>query len=200
MVSIARLTMLCLASSLILLAAERPGSWSGDYPPCNRHSELTKNGHMTLGVRFLTSDRETRDAFARALDFWATVLDMVWREENSTNCSMQIVDGESNLFKPGEVARSQFPDRREFQGWIAFNPKALLTPEEKYSIAVHEVGHMLGLPHNPSAWSVMYYLSLDGLLLLDAADLGALSAHHKLRVAREKPQIVVGAGSPGVTW
>jgi hypothetical protein len=183
-----RLTVLWLLGGVA--AAELPGDWTGNYPRCDRHGELTNNEHMKLGVRFYTSAPEVRAAFVRAMDFWATVLDMEWYEENSTHCAIQIVDGGDNLFKSAQVARSQFPWRPRFQGWIAFNPKPVLTPSERYTIAVHEVGHMLGLPHNPSARSVMYYLSLDGVLLLDSADLAALSARHKLRVAPDKPHIV----------
>jgi hypothetical protein len=180
----------------MLCAGSRPGDWSGPYPPCDRHSELTKKDHMDLGVRFYTSDPELRAAIAQAMDFWAAVLDLSWHEEDSRNCAMQVVDGHGGLFKPAEVARSQFPGRRTFQGWIAFNPKAELTLSEKYSIAVHEVGHVLGLPHNPSARSVMYYLRLDGLLLVDAADLAMLSARHRLRGSSDTPRVVPASSAP----
>jgi hypothetical protein len=63
----------------------------------------------------------------------------------------------------------------------------VLTAGERYTIAVHELGHLLGLPHNPSAKSVMYYLNLDGLILLDTVDLAELCARHKLRVDPGKP-------------
>jgi predicted Zn-dependent protease len=52
-----------------------------------------------------------------------------------------------------------------------------------YLTAVHEIGHMLGLKHNPSARSVMYYLDLDGSEVLDTRDLAALASHHKLRLS-----------------
>lgn len=199
-----QLTLLWLVGGF---AADRPGDWSGTYPPCDRHGEISSKEHMRLGVRFYTSAPEMRVAFVRAMEFWASVLDMEWYEENSTNCAIQIVDGGDNLFKSAEVAKSQFPGWQTFQGWIAFNPKPVLTPVERYTIAVHEVGHMLGLPHNPSAKSVMYYLSLDGLLLLDTDDLAVLAARHKLRVAPDKPRIVScsgysrcsGQGSPSTT-
>src|SRR4051794_7580228 len=139
-----RLAVLCLVLCSVVCARNRPGDWSGPYPPCDRHRELTKKERMNLGVRFYTSDPELRAAFAQAMDFWAAVLDLTWYEEDSRNCAMQVVDGHGGLFKPAEIARSQFPGRRTFQGWIAFNPKAELTLGEKYSVAVHEVGHMLG--------------------------------------------------------
>jgi hypothetical protein len=52
-----------------------------------------------------------------------------------------------------------------------------------YRIAVDEIGHMLGLRHNPDIRSLMYSLDLDCSDLLDADDLAALAAHHKLRIA-----------------
>jgi hypothetical protein len=45
--------------------------------------------------------------------------------------------------------------------------------------SVHEIGHLPGLPHNPSGSSVMFYLELDDAVLLDAADLDA-----RWRIAR----------------
>jgi hypothetical protein len=138
---------------------------------------------MHLGVRFSTTDRELVEAFSRALDFWVTVLDMDWHLADSGNCSIHIVAGPAAMFKPAEVARAQFPDRPAFQGLIAINTKARLSREEQYTVAVHELGHLLGLKHSSSANSVMYFLCFDGPVRLDPADLAALAARHKLRVS-----------------
>ena len=78
-------------------------------------------------------------------------------------------------------ARSQFPDRPGFEGWIALNPRLKLTKQEMFLDSVHEIGHLLGLPHNSSELSVMYAFELDKAAALDAADLDALAARHKLR-------------------
>ena len=99
---------------------------------------------------------------------------------------MELSDGARDLFEPNPnnmVARSQFPDRRHFQGWIVFNPAVTLTPAESYRISVHEIGHMLGLKHNPNTRSLMYDLDLECSVELDAADLASLRAHHKLRIS-----------------
>lgn len=193
----ARLITLVMVSGLAAWPGELPGGWSGDHSPCDRHQEVLKREHMNLGVRFSTADAGLAADFARAMDFWAAILDMEWHEEDSRDCSIQIVDGEPGLFPSAEVARAQFPGRPAFQGWIAFNPKKDLPRSERYLVAVHELGHLLGLAHNPSARSVMYYLCLEGAVLLDAADLAALAAHHRLRAGRpDKALIVAASGRP----
>ena len=50
-----------------------------------------------------------------------------------------------------------------------------------FVISVHEISHLLGLPHNPSGSSVMFFLDLDDSVPLDAADLAALASRHKMR-------------------
>src|SRR5690348_7315145 len=80
-----RLAVLGLICGSVLSAGDRPGDWTGDYPPCALRGEISKSGHLNLGIRFNTSVPEVRTAFVRAMDFWTTVLDMDWHEENSTN-------------------------------------------------------------------------------------------------------------------
>jgi Matrixin len=192
-----RLLMLCLVLGSTMRAGERPGDWHGNYAPCHRHRELQKQERMSLGVRISTTNPVLAAQFLRAMDFWAGILDMDWYEEDTPDCSIQLVDGGPDLFKETlQAARAQFPDQPAFQGWIAFNPKMDLTDSELYLTSVHELGHMLGLPHNPSAWSVMFYLSLDASVSLDTADLASLAARHKLRVAKlDKPLAVTGTPS-----
>lgn len=165
--------------------AEPLANWTANYPSCGRHAELLKRGPMNLGVRLATSNPMLAQQFKSALDFWATVLDLNWHEDSSENCSIELVDGQRDLFEPepeNMAARSQFPDRRGFQGWIVFNPAVPLNRTELYRISVHEIGHMLGLRHNPNALSLMYGLDLDCSQSLDALDLATLAAHHKLRI------------------
>jgi hypothetical protein len=178
--------MLFLWAAFAIRASERPGDWTGNYLPCDGHAELLKRQPMNLGVRFSTSNRKLAVEFARAMDFWATVLDMDWREEDSRDCALQIVDGYPGLFKRAEVARAQFPGTLSFQGWIAFNTKVSLSASELFSMAVHEVGHVLGLQHSTNPSSAMYFVSLDRTAFLDRADLAALASHHRLR-ARVTP-------------
>jgi hypothetical protein len=169
-----------------LLAAEPLANWSADYPQCSHRSELLKHGPLKVGVRFNTANPVLAKQFRLAMDFWASVLDLEWHEDSTDTCAMELSDGARALFEPtpdNMVARSQFPDRRDFQGWIVFNPAVTLTPAESYRISVHEIGHMLGLKHSANTRSVMYDLDLECSQELDAADMASLRAHHKLRVS-----------------
>ncbi len=146
---------------------------------------MLKHGPRSVGGRRATSNPVLAEQFKSALNFWATILDLDWHEDDSGNCSMELVDGQRDLFEPepeNMAARSQFPDRRGFQGWIVFNPAVILNRTELYRISVHEIGHMLGLRHSPNTLSLMYGLDLDCSESLDALDLASLAAHHKLRI------------------
>lgn len=162
-------------------AAPQP-NWSGKYAPCERHAELLSRGHVDLGVRISSANPVLGRAFLRAMDFWSEVLDIDWHEVNSDECAVELVDGQKSLFDtPGVAARAQMPDRAAFQGWVAFNPASKLTEQQMFAISVHEIGHLLGLPHSSNGESVMYFFTLDESVWLDSGDLCALAAKHKLR-------------------
>jgi hypothetical protein len=70
---------------------------------------------------------------------------------------------------------------------------------EIYAAAVHEFGHMLGLKHNASSHSIMYFLDVDGTEVLDGEDILELSKRHELRPAiSEKCFLPIQAGSTEV--
>jgi hypothetical protein len=174
--------------------AETQANWSANRPPCNRHSELLKRGHMDLGVRVATTNPLLAEQFRRAMDSWAKILDLDWHEDDTENCSIQLFDGDPELFQPVVVAaRSQLPDRNDFQGWIAFNPAQTLNENDLYRISMHEIGHMLGLQHSSNAMSLMYFLDLEGLEWLDPTDLAALARRHKLRLSTVDNAVAIGA-------
>jgi len=188
--------VICLLWPLFVETAALPGSWGGDYGPCDRHDELLKTGRLRLRVRFSISDPQLTRAFTRALDFWATVLDMEWRSEDGRECSIHVFTGDARLFPAAETARAQFPDGSAFQGWVAFNPKIVLSEDEQYLVSVHELGHIFGLPHNPSARSIMFFLAVPRPFWLNAADVEALAARHKLRSERVKSPVLVPTSEP----
>jgi hypothetical protein len=190
-----RVIPLWLLVCLSVAEGQTLANWSANYPPCNRHAELLKQSHMNLGVRVATTNAFLAEQFGRAMDSWAKILDLDWHEDDTESCSIQLVDGASELFLPAStVARSHLPGRLGFQGWVAFNPAHTLTGTELYRISLHEIGHMLGLQHSSNASSVMYFLDLDGLELLDPADLASLAEHHKLRIAALDKPVAMGAG------
>jgi hypothetical protein len=138
---------------------------------------------LDLPVRISTSNAELARQFENAMGFWQRVLDLEWYKVDSEGCAIQLVDGAPSLFDFCSClsARSQLPDRPAFQGWIAFNPLLKLTKHEMFLDSVHEIGHLLGLPHNPDSSSVMFAFELDKAATLSAVDLDNLAARHQLR-------------------
>ncbi len=189
-----RLALLCLVTAAAIFPGEPGRNWTANYSGCDQHSELLKKTHLNLGVRFSTSNLQLMAEFARALDFWAGILDMEWHEDDSRGCAIDIIDGPPDLFIPVQlVARGQLPDRSGFQGIIAFNPDSNLTSTEQFYTAVHELGHLLGLPHNPSASSILYYLEVDEPFVLDTVDLKTLADRHRLRIHHSGRPLIVTA-------
>ncbi len=74
-----------------------------------------------------------------------------------------------------------------------FNVAQTLGETDLYRISVHEIGYMLGLQHNSSVGSVMYFFDLDGPECLDPVDLAALAERHKLRIATLGTAVSIGA-------
>jgi hypothetical protein len=161
-----------------------PANWTGKYAPCERHDDLLSHDHLDLAVRISTANRVLAEQFENALDFWSGILDLDWHEVGATDeCSMQLVDGTPSLFNwcVCMSARSQLPDREDFQGWIAFNPRFKLSKDTMFLDSVHEIGHVLGLAHNPDESSIMSTFGDEKSAWLDAADLDELAIRHTLR-------------------
>jgi hypothetical protein len=182
-VKVPALFFILLAMSGMGIAEASPANWEGRYAPCSRHADLLSREHVDLAVRFSTSNSMLAQQFAKAMDFWREVLDLDWHEVDSDDCAIQLVDGSPALFNfcACMSARSQLPDRPAFQGWIAFNPRFELTKHEMFLDSVHEIGHLLGLPHNADDSSVMFSFGVEKPVSLDATDLDILSTRHLLR-------------------
>lgn len=162
-------------------------NWVGPYRPCLNSAELKTTEHMSIGVRYDVSNRVVIQQFQQAFKFWTTLLDADFHQEQSTSCAIAVVDGTTAVLTSSAiVARAQLPDRSNFQGWIAVDPKATkyLSDDEAIAIWIHEIGHLFGLKHNASSMSVMYALDVDGSSKLDSQDLRAISLTHALRPIR----------------
>jgi hypothetical protein len=179
--------------ALASLPTAIPANWTGKYAPCERHDDLLRHAHLDLAVRISTTNTVLAEQFENALDFWSGILDLDWHEVGATDeCSMQLVDGTPSVFNwcTCMSARSQLPDREDFQGWIAFNPRYKLSKDAMFLDSVHEIGHVLGLAHNPDESSIMFSFGLDERSArLDSADLDELALRHTLRRG------IMGAGS-----
>ena len=174
---------LTLLALFALPALTQQANWTGPYQPCLNSAELKKTGHMRIGVRYDISDRFVTQQFHQAFDFWSRLLDAEFYDEQSPSCAIAVVEGSKALLKETNVvARAQFPDRPKFHGWVAVDSKAsaYLSDSEAVAIWIHEIGHLLGLRHNPSAASLMFYI-VYATNELDSADLRALASLHSFR-------------------
>jgi Matrixin len=164
-------------------------SSSAPHPICKQHAELLKRDHIRIGARIDTANPVLAKQFRRALNFWTTVIDLNWYEDNSDACSLQLTDAPHGFLDPSIAAQAQHPGTSEFHGLIEFNAALTLTETETYYYSVHEIGHLLGLKHNPSHRSVMYFDDARGPERLDSTDLIALATIHKLRIGSTRRAI-----------
>lgn len=169
--------------SLVVLLFSTPARSGGEH--CRCYAELRKSGHMELGVRFDAVNPILREQFGHAMDFWAGVLDMDWHPDNTSNCAIRVTEGPPEDFALDDLAQADSLELETFSGEISFNPAVSMESSELYLISIHEIGHLLGLEHNPSAMSVMYSLEVEGPERLDGTDIAALAARHKLRDNRK---------------
>jgi len=171
------------AAQITAGAEEKPQSnWTSADEPCAKYDDMRRPVLGDIGVK-IDANEPWADAFRKALGFWNTVLVANFHEEsNLSACAIKIINGGPDILNGRMVARSQLTGRANFHGKIAVSPRAAtaMSSDEMYGAAVHELGHMLGLKHNASIRSVMYFLDVNGTEVLDSKDILDLSAHHKL--------------------
>ncbi len=171
------------AAQITAGAEEKPQSnWTGADEPCAKYDDMRRPVLGDIGVK-IDANEPWADGFRKALSFWNTVLVANFHEEtNLSACAVRIINGGPDILNNGIVARSQLTGRDNFRGQIAVSPGAAtaMSSDEMYGAAVHELGHMLGLKHNASSRSVMYFLNVNGTEVLDSKDILDLISHHKL--------------------
>jgi hypothetical protein len=171
------------AAQITAGAEEKPQSnWTSADEPCAKYDDMRRPVLGDIGVK-IDANEPWADAFRKALGFWNTVLVANFHEEsNLSACAIRIINGGPDILNGRMVARSQLTGRANFHGKIAVSPRAAtaMSSDEMYGAAVHELGHMLGLKHNASIRSVMYFLDVNGTEVLDSKDILDLSSHHKL--------------------
>lgn len=164
---------------------EAQSNWTSSDAPCANFEDMRKPVIGDIGVEIDAAD-PWADGFRQALRFWNTVLMANLHEEDNLNaCSVRIIDGDPSIVNRTVAARSQITDWANFRGKIAVSRAAAkdMNSSEIYASAVHELGHMLGLKHNASSRSVMYFLDLSGTEVLDRNDILELSRRHALQAA-----------------
>jgi hypothetical protein len=165
-------------------AHETPHSnWTSADAPCAKYDDLRTVALGDIGVK-IDATEPWADEFRHALIFWNTILAANFHEEPNINaCAVRIVNGGPDILSTGTVARSQLTELGFFRGMIVVNPEAVktLNRDEMYATAVHEFGHLLGLQHNSSSHSVMYFLNVGGTEVLDRTDISDLRTRHKVR-------------------
>jgi hypothetical protein len=174
------------ASQFTACAEEHPQSnWTSADAPCAKYDDLRNPVLGDIGVK-IDAAGPWADGFRRALRLWNSVLAANFHEETNLDvCAIRIVNAGPDVLTNAIVARSQLTEWDNFRGKIAVSQRAAKTMSraEMYATAVHEFGHMLGLKHNASSHSFMYFLNVDGSEVLDQKDILDLGKRHMLRAA-----------------
>ena len=182
----------CASQATARTPETRHSNWMSNDAPCAKYDDLRKPVLGDIGVK-IDATGPWADGFRRALSLWNTVLAANFHEETELDaCAIRIINAGPGLLSNSMVARSQLTEWDDFRGKIAVSPEAAnaLSGAEMYATAVHEIGHMLGLKHNASSQSVMYFFNVNGTEVLDQTDILDLSTRHKLRLAPASSQSV----------
>lgn len=148
---------------------------------CSNAGLLKQHGRLDIGVR-LSGNSAFREAEIKALDYWASVLDIDWRQDETDDCSIEFrpVDSISSFRHDGAfpVAGTHMPNDKRFDGVVYFR---YVNGYDKRLVFEHELGHLFGLEHNSDIGSVMYYEPSQSGGYLESSDLSQLKHMHSLR-------------------
>jgi hypothetical protein len=163
-------------------------NWSTSDKPCANYNDLKKYALGDIGVKIDVSDPAWAAAFRRALVFWNKVLDVNFYEEKNINaCALRITDGPLVMFGGGFTAFAQFTDLDGFEAKIVVLPQVPLSPAGKFVNAVHEIGHIVDLKHNPDPKSVMYPFIENSSKLRQFANAVQYKVSHLRYILEHKP-------------
>jgi hypothetical protein len=163
-------------------------NWSTPDKPCANYNDLKKYDLGDIGVKIDVSDPAWAAAFRRALVFWNKVLDVNFYEEKNINaCGLRITDGPLVMFGGGFTAFAQFADLDGFEAKIVVLPQVPLSPAGKFVNAVHEIGHIVDLKHNPDPKSVMYPFIENSSKLRQFANAVQYRVSHLRHILEPKP-------------
>jgi hypothetical protein len=132
-------------------------NWSTPDEPCAKYNDLKKYALGDIGVKIDVSDPAWAAAFRRALVFWNKILEVNFHEEKNIHaCALRVTDGSLWMFEGGYTAFAQSADLNGFEAKIVVLPQVPCSPAARFVNAVHEIGHVVDLRHNPDPSSVMY--------------------------------------------
>jgi hypothetical protein len=126
-----------------------------------KFNNFTASGNLTQ------SEAET--AFQKACDAWAAPTGLTFTQANA-NPSPDILVKWATIDSPGDklAITSPIPDGQNKQITITFDTvedwtgnRVILTAVNFFSVALHELGHAIGMDHSANQSAAMYPINLD---------------------------------------
>ncbi|MBV8673329.1 MAG: matrixin family metalloprotease [Acidobacteriaceae bacterium] len=149
--------------------------------PCAQYNDLKQYDLGSIGVKIDTIDPRWAKAVRQAMEFWNSVLNVHLHEERDIKaCAIKVIDGPPVVLQGGD-GYSQFTDWEGFQGKLALGPQRIHNARGRFSLMVHEFGHLFGLRHNDKNGKSVMCAIVDEKTVLDIDDLRALEKNHQLR-------------------